>query len=333
MTHTPGKPMSRPSRRLATARVVPQKWANHVDILWRYATPRKALNLAGTLLAYKTGRRRLRTFPPFLKVEVTNRCGINCTFCYAPKSGDDYPFGDYCALVDKLKPYLFEVSLHDIGEPLLHDGIAQYVTYAHERGIGTIMSSSLSVTRTDDFWVSLLQSGLDRLIVAIDGVTPAVYQRYRTAGNLDLVFHNLRSILAWRERLGSATRIEWQMIDFPWNAHEQDAARALARELGCDGFKLIHEEQLPRRDYAIQRVPRTRNCLMPYLMFIVNAQKQVRPCCNLYKGLNGWKDKDNLVGDLRTQSFEEVWNGAENARIRDRHEIHTRDFCAFCQEM
>jgi MoaA/NifB/PqqE/SkfB family radical SAM enzyme len=225
------------------------------------------------------------------------------------------------------------VCLHDIGEPLLHDAIACYIAYAHARRIGTIISTSLSVDRSESFWGDLLGSGLDRLVVAIDGVTPEVYRRYRTNGDLDLVFHNLQNVIRLRRAMGVRISIDWQMIDFPWNKHEQAPAQQMATDLGCDTFRLIHEEQLPRKQYALQRIPRTRNCLMPYLMFIVTARNEVRPCCNLYNGLSGVKKVDNLIGDLRTERFEDVWNGGEVAIIRDPRRIHTRDFCAYCQEM
>ena len=118
-------------------------------------------------------------------------------------------------LIDKLKRYIFLVSLYDIGEPLLNEKLIEYIQYAHSQNIGTIISTSLSVNKADDFWRDLVLPGLDYIIVAIDGISEVVYKQYRTQGDFNLVFANLRKLLGYRDALQSNLIIEWQMLDLP----------------------------------------------------------------------------------------------------------------------
>jgi MoaA/NifB/PqqE/SkfB family radical SAM enzyme len=314
-------------------RSVPQKWQNHLYLLVRYGSFRKFVNLAKCLMAYSLSQARLNAFPPFLKVEASNECRVFCRYCIASKSGAKFSLDRFETLIELLGPYAFEVSLHDIGEPLLHDEIIDFIQCAHSRRVGTIISSSLSIERPDEFWHHLAASGLDRLVAAIDGITEETYTAYRTHGNLPLVLGNLEKLIRYRRESRSFLKITWQMVDLPWNRSEQARAREMARELGCDRFQLISEETLKRMDYFRQKQLRTRACLMPFLMLVVTASGKVRPCCNIYRGVTDSISHENLVGDIIAQTFEGIWNSPEMQTIRNPHLIATRPYCNYCREM
>lgn len=273
--------------------------------------------------------------PSFLKVEISRKCPIDCRYCagkwddrfHQLTRADDvfYSLARYKELIDRLKDYLFLVSLYDIGEPLQNPDALEYIRYAHDSHIGTVVSTSLSMDRPDAFWKGLVTSGLDRLIVAIDGVSPEVYNQYRTNGDLALVMSNLRQVLLHRAQTGGSLLVEWQMLDLPWNKPEQQCARSIAIDMGCDEFSLIPEAMVPRSKYRSENCIRSRKCLLPFIVFQVNAFNQVRPCYKIY-------DVPMAVGDLSKESFEDIWNGTEMARVRLKRQIRQRPGCMTCQE-
>ena len=57
---------------------------------------------------------------------------------------------------------------------------------------------------------AVVRSGLDTMIVSLDGVTQDVYEQYRVAGRLDRVLDNLRLLVETKRRLGVETPyLEW----------------------------------------------------------------------------------------------------------------------------
>lgn len=301
------------------------QWTRYAIPLIRYGALAKDWNLAAACFNYLIGAKRVSNMPAFLKVEISRHCKIQCKYCLGAKEEVFFPLERYKRLIDRFAPYVFVVSLYDIGEPLLNEEVLEYIRYAHDRRIGTAISSSLSLTKPADFWPALADSGLDRLIVAIDGVTPEVYRQYRTNGNLQLVLSNLKNVLRHRQAGNSRLTVEWQMVDLPWNRHEQESARRLAREMGCDCFRLIPEAALLRRQRLCQPADRDHSCLLPYILFLIDAYGRVRSCYKNY-------EIPMFVGNLNDSSFEEIWNGPEMISIRDKRQIRHRLGCGTCNE-
>ena len=304
-------------------------WRRHLTNLVRYGSPRKYANLCGAYFSYLRGKETVSSMPAFLKVEISRYCDVGCTFCCSSwhpiKKPAFYPFHKYKQIIDQFKDYAFLVSLYDVGEPLHHPDVLQCIDYAHQRRLGTVISSSLSIERSDQFWRDFVASGLDYLIVAVDGVTAEVYNQHRTKGKLDLVIDNLKRVLALKTRHRSPLFIEWQMLDLPWNRVEQPAAQKMAEELGCDRFQLIAEATQTRLRYDAENRLRNRNCLLPYILLFVTFRNDVRLCYKVYH-------HDMRVGSLSRSSFAEIWNGEEIKRMRNRNKICCREGCKTCQE-
>lgn len=216
-------------------------------------------------------------------------------------------------------------QLYEIGEPLHHPELLKCIGYAHKNRIGTVISTTLSLKKQDTYWRDLVSSGLDRLIVAIDGTTEAVYNRYRTHGDLNLVMDNLKKIMQFREEERSKLFVEWQMIDFPWNQCEQHSAKNMAAELGCDNFQIIQDTSELRKSAKKSGNIRNRNCIWPYVLLLVNVYGDVLPC---FKPAYS----PGTLGNLQDLDFTEIWNGEEIQRIRSKKLIRLRDGCRTCIE-
>jgi len=283
------------------------------------------VNLSKAIYLWKTKAVQISTKPSFLKVEISRKCTVNCLYCSSPKEETFYPLDLYRDLIDKLKEFIFLISLYDIGEPLENPDIIAYIEYANQNNIGTVISTSLSIEKEDRFWTALVTSGIDKIIVAIDGLSENVYKKYRRNGNLDLALSNLRKLLACAEEYNSKVIIEWQMLDLPWNKHEHSAAKKTAYQMGCKKFRLIKEASSLRRFNRDLNHLRKTNCIFPYIICIVTANNKIRSCYKNYC--------DNMiVGDLNSSSFEKIWNGQEIQIIRSNILIQKRDGCKICME-
>ncbi len=68
-------------------------------------------------------------------------------------------------------------------------------------GIGTATSSNMNLVHKDvDYLYQVVDSGLDHLVLSIDGTTQEVYEQYRRGGNLEHVLRNVKEIAAYKKQ-------------------------------------------------------------------------------------------------------------------------------------
>ncbi len=99
----------------------------------------------------------------------------------------------------------------------------------------TTISTNMSVARFDA--EAYVASGLDYMILSIDGATQDTYARYRRNGDLQLVYRNVEALVSAKARMHRKTPIIcWQYLAFTHNLHEIDLAAGISRDLGVDEF-------------------------------------------------------------------------------------------------
>jgi MoaA/NifB/PqqE/SkfB family radical SAM enzyme len=120
----------------------------------------------------------------------------------------------------ELGPTLFEVELHNWGEPLLGKHVFEMIELASACGVSTTISTNFSIPFDDARAERLVSSGLAGLGVSIDGASQAVYEQYRVRGDLALVLENCKKVVDARRRLGSVTpALYWSFRVCPHNVH------------------------------------------------------------------------------------------------------------------
>jgi len=236
---------------------------------------------------------------------------------------------DFKKIIDRLCPYLFEVSLHNWGEPLLNPDIFEMIRYCKERNVGTNLSTNLNIRHFDA--ESIISAGLEYFVVSLDGTTQDVYGKYRVGGNIDLVYENMKGLIEKRKRLRSKLPfIEWQYIVMKHNCHQINDAKKMAKDMGVDLIRFIpvglafHDEDkkalaqqwfpyVPevadyREDSFLQK-PAKGGCFYLYRAVTVNPVGAITPCCVLYN------EADDF-GNMLESDFSNVWNNQlyQNAR-------------------
>jgi len=125
-------------------------------------------------------------FTPFLLVlEITDRCNLNCTYCYTP--GRE-PVGDMDG--PQIRDILLQAKAlgtrHVIlsgGEPLLHHDILDVIEMVH--GMGMQVHITSNGTGLDAALASALQRVNAQVTVSVDGSTGAINDRLRGKGTFD----------------------------------------------------------------------------------------------------------------------------------------------------
>lgn len=305
------------------------RYPRHAAALLRHGGLRKTANVLLAETERLQRRTHVRSKPYYYFVDPCNHCNLRCPLCPTGMGELGRKQGmlrlpDYKIILDKIAPYAVEVSLHNWGEPLLNKDIFDIIRCTADRRIATNMSSNLSLP-LPDLGDRIVKSGLQYLIVSMDGVTQDVYDQYRVRGDLALVQSNLRSIVEAKKRLGSKTpTIEWQFLVFKHNEHEMEAARQLASELGVDKLRFrspglpynhtnnvaMEEKWLPTNPIYWDLHPgRLRKegylwdepCYYLYRSMTVNPGGGVAACCIVYHERQDF-------GNLLKYDIGDIWN-------------------------
>src|SRR6187402_3435821 len=158
-------------------------------------TPRRAWNASRVLSSYYlskiTGKAYQWGSPVSISFEPTTSCNLRCPECPSGLRSFTRPTGmlkkDFFRdTIDQLCRDLFYLVFYFQGEPYLNPDFLEMVKYAGNKGIYTATSTNAHYLN-DAAAKRTVASGLDRLIISIDGTTQDVYKQYRVGGNLEKV--------------------------------------------------------------------------------------------------------------------------------------------------
>ena len=181
--------------------------------------------------------------PMTVSIEPTTACNLRCPECPSGLRSFTRPTGNLKAdffrqTIDELHRELLYLIFYFQGEPYINPGFLDMVRYAKEKGIYTITSTNGHFLN-DTNARKTIESGLDRMIISVDGTTQEVYENYRVAGKLENVLQGARNVVKWKRQLGSSTpHIIFQFLVVRPNEHQIPEIYRLAEEIGVDEVKL-----------------------------------------------------------------------------------------------
>jgi len=270
-------------------------------------------------------------WPTHLQIEPDARCNLRCVICPVT-TGMGRPTGSmspgmFRRLIDGVGDYVFLILLWDWGEPFLNPSLFEMISYAKARGIKVICSTNAQLLAQNSRAEELIRSGLDTLIVAMDGISQETYELYRERGSLEDVLEGVRTVVARKRELNAERPlINLRFLVMKHNEHEVPRLNDLARSLGVDVLSLKtlnpygpDTELLPenpgyrRFRYAEDgQTPLRRKhnpCKNLWNMPAIHWNGTVALCTYDYK-------EEYVLGELRTSSFRDIWHGAEYRRLR-----------------
>lgn len=329
------------TRLLYRHRVIGDRPRSRVYFTARYGTWAKLANYARMLLDHWLRRTTVRGYPYAIRVEPASVCNLKCPLC--PTGAGEIERERVAMSAGTLDAILARCGRHALyahlwvwGEPLLNKHLPDLVAVCRRHGIGSEVSSHLSLPLSTERIDALIRSGLDWLIVSNDAASAATYEKYRVGGSFDLVVRNMRAIVERKRALGSLTPfVEWQFVPLRHNEHEMDEAVRLAREFGVDGVRFkparldktrnLTFQGLVPVDLSRQWAPKDPalfheitpehasyldlHCRFLWGTVTVYADGSMAPCCETTAA------RDDL-GNIFRQDFQSIWNGPGYVRAR-----------------
>ena len=291
--------------------------------------------------------------PISVSIEPTTACNLSCPECPSGLKSFTRPTGtiridSFKQHIDKIHKDSLYLNFYFQGEPFLHKNFLDMVSYASSKRMYTATSSNAHFF-DDETAKKTILSGLDRLIVSIDGTTQEIYEQYRIGGDLSLVLKGVANLVLWKKKLRSNTpMIVFQYLVVKPNEHQVKEAKELANQLGVDDiwFKTaqIYDHQndpnslVPTIDKysrykkspsgeSILKGRMKSQCWKMWHSNVITWDGQVVPCCFD-------KDASHVMGSLSNSSMTEIWknikyNSFRQDLMKSRKNI---DICSNCSE-
>lgn len=286
---------------------------------------------------------------PFLfSIEPVDYCNLHCPECPTGNGSMTRPrrkmdLATFQLIIDKIKSHALYLTLYFQGEPLLNEQFEEMVKLAKSRHIYTATSTNaqlLDNARAEQ----IARSGLDKIIIDIDGTTQETYQQYRIGGELCKAIDAIRYLTEWKKKLHtSAPKIEMQFLVMKHNQHQIKEARRLAKTLKANRFTLKTAQLYDYRNgnerlttidqYA--RYKQTSNglyqrktargiCGRAFFGSVICVDGTVVPCSND-------KNAQHAFGNLTTQSLQEIYSSPQAIAFRN-NLLHNKpfDICKNC---
>ena len=300
------------------------------------------------------------TTPVQIGLDVTNVCNHRCPMCNGAEVSDHntIPLLDVKRIVSEAAALgVKAVTLSGGGDPTCHPDIAEILYFIHEHGLeaamftnGQLMPEAIRKAIVDCCtWVR----------VSLDADGPALFQETHgmNGGAFQKVLDNTKALVELRAerktdatigtsfligahtidgivgaaKIASELGVDYIRLrpfftwggDVPFQREDQErviAALETAQQNERDDFKVSYPEMRTTWVGSDEPPVRYTHCHVHRFVTAVTADMKVYLCCHT-------KDAEKYVlGDLRTQSFAEIWNS------QTRREVYTNiDFkdCAY----
>ncbi len=295
---------------------------------------RGAASHVGSSLSFMAGSNKIIGRPMNVTIEPTNFCNLHCPVCetgagvLGRKQGH-MSFEDFKTIIDKVAPYTNTLMFYFMGEPFLNKHSYEMIRYAKQLGIRFITTCTNGDLVDPE---KLVDCGIDEVSFQMGGTTQETHQIYRINSNLPKVLAHLKETLRIRNEKKSRLKIQAGFILMKHNEHQVADFRKTMAGLGVDSAVVIdpcvrtieegnkylpqnldhwfYDPEAFKRGVLRPRYYPPNECPWIYYAMNVHVTGNVVPCCRDALGTN-------VMGNLLTQSLEEVWNGPAYRAFRD----------------
>lgn len=255
--------------------------------------------------------------PLFVSVEPAAVCQLRCPECpVGQKSVSEtirqrsglMPLEVFRRVLAECRDTAWVMQFYFQGEPLLNKDLPQMIREAHEAGLYTIVSTNAQAM-TQEMAQAFVESGLDRIIISMDGLTNESYNAYRIGGSLDKCKAALRYLREAKEQFQISNflsfrndcfkfQIELQVLRLRSNEHEWAAFKKQYKALGADrlvfktaqlydyanGHPLMpsnpkYSRYVQGKDGLYHRRRLSKGCFRVWSGCVITTTGEVLPCC------------------------------------------------------
>jgi len=288
-------------------------------------------------------------YPSGLAIEPSSLCNLSCPECPAGTNNlsREKGFMDielFNKILDETGSYITFLTLYFQGEPFLNNRLCDMIKRAEGKYIYTVTSTNGHFLTTENAR-RIIESGLDRLIISVDGTTQEVYEKYRVGGDLKTVISGIREVMKWKKKLHSSKPfVIISFLALRTNEHQIEDIKKLGRKAGVDkvviktaqvndmscwndlvpaGKKLTRYKFIDGH-YELKNKLANR-CRRVWTSPVITFDGHIVPCCFD-------KNAEYPMGEITVTGFKNIWFGDCFRAFRKRilNERKTINICRNC---
>lgn len=290
--------------------------------------------------------------PVVYNIETTNACNMRCEMCprttMMTRPIETISPELFKKIIDQLKPFTQKqlerweqfvvdnygihkddmsenhyflyviprvIVLHGYGDPLLDKNMPQYVQWMTERGLESYFScnpANINMART----IETFENGLGYVKYSIESVDDLRHKKVRgQASNFTESYRNILKLLELKAQRNYETEIVITMINLnkPWQQEEFERLQEAFE--GCDVYvylKSQDQQWYEDNDQGTESLHWLEFCQFPWSSMTVKSNGECAECVEDF-------NNEIILGDARTDSLYDIWNGESYAAFREAH--------------
>lgn len=307
-------------------------------MIFKYLSFRKLKHLTLLKLSYHLSYLLKRNFrwgkSIALSIEPTNACNLSCIECPTGTNSlkrdiGRFPMPALDLLLNEKANDLIYLNFYFQGEPFIRKDLALMISKASKRRIYTSVSTNAQLI-DKNLALEIVKSGLNRIIISIDGTTQDVYETYRRGGKLEKVLRATNFLNEAKKELKSNNlKIVFQFLVFKHNEHQLEDIKQLAVEYKVDKLEIksaqIYNYKTQAKNItSINRYSRyekgingmfkiksnlPHRCWRMWHSMVITQDLKLVPCCFD-------KDAEFILGQFKENSIKNIEEGSIYKKFR-----------------
>lgn len=264
-------------------------------------------------------------FPFRVGIEPVNFCNLSCPECdcgikQLKRNPSILDVTEYEKYILSNHKKILAIQLFGQGEPFLHPELPKLIQIAHQSNLYTSTSTNghfLNKANCE----KIIHSGLDKIIISLDGTNQQVYEMYRAGGDFQTVTSGIKTLAAIKTKLKSKKPfIAIQFLVFKHNQHQMKDLISLAKNLGTNGIEFKsaqinstgNQMEPPENDFEkFSRYRKNENG-------VLKLKKKLRFCYRIWSSVTVFSDGEVpaccydksgkfIMGNIFTENLHKIW--------------------------
>lgn len=294
-------------------------------------------NLENLIRSYKHDELVEEILPAIYVIEPTNVCNLNCLMCPNSEMTDKgfMSFGLFRQITDQIKASAKTILLYFTGEPLLHKKIIEMIKLCKKETKANVIVSTNATVLDSGLSQELIGSGLDTLVVSIDGNSKETYKKIKQGAKFENVCNNILNFIDIKKNKDNP-ELYVKLIRMKQNRNEIDdfikrwqvyPCKILISDLSSWAGQFFKLYELMDNVYLGPKKSH-KPCADLWFKMIINYRGDVVQCCYDFGG-------KHILGNVRLQRICEIWNSDLMRNIRKIHKenkYYNIPLCKSCRE-